>query len=146
MAALEQRIDPSSRESMRQTIQEARGNEVFFLAKLDEKRMAGEIIPLARGHDSAVPALMQVAGQGDAVIHNHPSGCLDPSSADLSVASELGNRGVGFYIVNNAVDDVYVVVEAFKKQQNQLLNTREIIGWLAREGMVARNLTGFEAR
>ena len=146
MAKVEQLIDASSLETMRETIEEARGNEVFFLARLDDRGMAHEIVPLARGHDSAVPALMQVAAQGDVVIHNHPSGCLDPSSPDIAVASELGNRGVGCYIVNNAVDDVYVVVEAFKKQQNQLLNTREIIGWLAREGMVARNLTGFEAR
>ena len=45
------------------------------------------------------------------MIHNHPSGSLQPSDADLSVASALGNNGVGAYIVNNPVTDIYVVVE-----------------------------------
>ncbi|OQY38360.1 MAG: hypothetical protein B6229_05985 [Spirochaetaceae bacterium 4572_7] len=49
--------------------------------------------------------------KGDVIIHNHPSGGLKPSSADLNVASLLGNDGIGFYIINNSATKVYAVVE-----------------------------------
>jgi proteasome lid subunit RPN8/RPN11 len=110
-------VSASAAQLLRNTIREARGNEVFFLAKPDEHGVVIEVTPLARGNDSAVPALLQVTSPGDVVIHNHPSGYLTPSSADVSLASEYGNQGVGFYIINNEADDLYVVVEAFKRQQ-----------------------------
>jgi 4-amino-4-deoxy-L-arabinose transferase-like glycosyltransferase len=54
--------------------------------------------------------MLQVPRPGEVVIHNHPSGVLSPSDADLQVASALGNNGVGVCIVNNAVSAIYVVV------------------------------------
>src|SRR5258706_12903000 len=115
-------VSASAAEVLRDTIRQAQGNEVFFLAKPDEQGVVAEVTPLARGNDSAVPALLQVTGPGDVVIHNHPSGYLTPSAADVSLASEYGNQGVGFYIINNEVDDIYVVVAAFKRQQRQPLD------------------------
>ena len=66
----------------------------------------------ARGTDEAVPVLSPHLAEGDAVIHNHPSGgtCIPPN-ADLGVASRLGNQGIGFYIVDNDVEEIYVVAE-----------------------------------
>jgi len=131
---------------LRDTIREARGNEVFFLAKPDEHGVVIEVTPLARGNDSAVPALLQVTSPGDVVIHNHPSGYLTPSSADVSLASEYGNQGVGFYIINNEADDLYVVVEAFKRQQRQPLDLNQLAAQVSAGGKVAQRLTGFESR
>ena len=71
----------SALEVLRATIQDAKGNEVFFLAYTDEAGMIKEVLPLARGNDSAVPALMQVSKSSDVILHNHPSGLLTPSSA-----------------------------------------------------------------
>jgi ATP-dependent DNA helicase DinG len=131
---------------LRRTIEEVRGNEVFFLAKPNAEGVVVEVTPLARGNDSAVPALLQVTTHGDIVIHNHPSGHLVPSSADVSLASEYGNQGVGFYIVNNQVDDVYVVVEAFKPQRRHGVDVNQLISQIAPEGLVARQLRDFESR
>lgn len=146
MSTIAKLIAPAARELLRRTIEDARGNEVFFLAKPDEHGVVSEVIPLARGNDSAVPALMQVTAQGDVIIHNHPSGHLIPSSADISLASEYGNQGVGFYIINNAANNVYVVVGAFKKQQCQRLNVAELISHISAAGSIARKLKGFEPR
>ena len=44
---------------------------------------------VARGHGTAVLAAVRDAGPGDLVIHNHPSGDLTPSEADLRVAAEI---------------------------------------------------------
>jgi len=131
---------------LRNTIREARGNEVFFLAKPDESGVVVEVTPLARGNDLAVPALLQVTSPGDVVIHNHPSGHLTPSAADVSLASEYGNQGVGFYIINNAADDIYVVVQAFKRQQRQPLDLNQLAAHISAKGKVAQQLKGFESR
>ncbi len=146
MSLTQKLIAPAARDLLRRTIEDARGNEVFFLAKLDEKGVVVEVIPLARGNDSAVPALMQVTTQGDVIIHNHPSGHLVPSSADVSLASEYGNQGVGFYIINNGADSIYVVVEAFKKQRRQKLDIRQLVSEVSSSGTIAKKLNGFESR
>jgi ATP-dependent DNA helicase DinG len=146
MSLIEKLIAPAARDLLRSTIEDARGNEVFFLAKPDEKGAVVEVIPLARGNDSTVPALLQVTTHGDVIIHNHPSGRLVPSSADVSLASEYGNQGVGFYIINNGADSIYVVVEAFKRQLRQTLDIRQLVSEVSSSGTIAKKLKGFESR
>src|SRR5439155_1346402 len=70
-----------------------------------------EARPVARGTVDAVLALPGIAERGELLLHNHPSGVLEPSGADLTVAARLHDGGVGFAIVDNAVTDCYVVVE-----------------------------------
>jgi len=146
MSNLQKLIAQPAANGLRQTIEEARGNEVFFLAKPNEEGVVVEVTPLARGNDSAVPALLQVAIQGDVVIHNHPSGYLIPSAADVGLAAEFGNQGVGFYIINNAVDDIYVVVEVFKRTHVRNLDIRQLATLISTDGPVARQLGSFESR
>ena len=131
---------------LRSTIQEAQGNEVFFLGTTEDNGLLREVDPLARGNDSAVPALLQVASQGDVILHNHPSGRLTPSEADLKAASHYGNLGVGFYIVNNSVDQVYVVVKAFKKAVSLPLEMPEILQLFAPGGALAKKFTDYQPR
>ncbi len=131
---------------LRSTIQEAQGNEVFFLGTTEDNGLLREVDPLARGNDSAVPALLQVASQGDVILHNHPSGRLTPSEADLKAASHYGNLGVGFYIVNNSVDQVYVVVEAFKKAVSLPLEMPEILQIFAPDGPLSKKFTDYQPR
>lgn len=131
---------------LRLTIEEAQGNEVFFLGTTGENGVLQEVDPLARGNDTAVPALLRVASPGDVILHNHPSGRLVPSEADLELASHYGNQGVGFYIVNNAVDQVYVVVEAFKKPASPTLDLREILRIFAPGGALARRFSDYQSR
>ncbi|MCI0419971.1 MAG: DEAD/DEAH box helicase, partial [Acidobacteria bacterium] len=143
---LQRLVSSPAAELLRRTIDEARGNEVFFLAKPNEHGVVVEVTPLARGNDAAVPALLQVTTPGDVVIHNHPSGYLTPSSADVGLASEYGNQGVGFYIINNTVDDIYVVVEAFKRPQRHALDISQLLAQISAKGKVAQRLKGFESR
>ena len=86
---------------LREEIADAGGNEVFFLGHTDEAKIVIDVEPLARGNRDAVAAIMITASYGDVVIHNHPSGALTPSEADIGVSSLFGNRGVGFYVIDN---------------------------------------------
>ncbi len=70
-------------DQLRYVIDEAGGNEVFVLAQTDAERRVVQIEVLARGSESAVPAIMQTCGYGDIVIHNHPSGDLRPSAPQI---------------------------------------------------------------
>jgi ATP-dependent DNA helicase DinG len=137
---------PAAIVNMRTAIAEAAGNEVFFLGRTDGECRVIEVEVLARGTAEAVPAILQLCRYGDVVIHNHPSGHLPPSGADLEIASRLGSLGVGFHIVDNTVEKVYRVVEAFAPRTETRVAVEAIAALLGPEGAVARSLPGYEDR
>ena len=112
--------------SIRINVQEATGNEVFFVGSFNGGAVIDEVMVVARGNSYAVPAVIDAVRPGDVVIHNHPSGDLTPSAEDLQIASVLGNEGVGFYIVNNSVSEVYVVVEPFSAKEIEPLDIENV--------------------
>jgi len=139
-------LTDKAREEVRHLIAEAGGNEVFLVGKLNADRIVVRVQIFARGNDCSAPALLQVAQPGDVVIHNHPSGTLVPSSADMNVASILGNDGIGFYIVDNPVADIYAAVEPFEEKQVVPVNPEALIEILDENGPVARKLENYEFR
>ena len=133
-------------EKIRAEIAACSGNEVFFLGKTDASRQVIAVEPLARGNRDAVAAIMVTASFGDIVIHNHPSGELTPSQADLEIAATLGNQGVGFYIIDNAATVCYQAVTAFSHKKLEYLSLPEIDGFFAPGGVIASKLPGYEHR
>lgn len=133
-------------DQLRYVIGEAGGNEVFVLAQTDAERRVVQIEVLARGSETAVPAILQTCGYGDVVIHNHPSGNLNPSAADIEIASKFGSLGVGFYIVDNAVDNLYRVVEAFADKDEETIAPEQVAELLGSDGRIAENLPDYEER
>ena len=57
-----------------QDIEDAGGNEVLFVGHLNRVRQVTSVEVFCRGNEFEVPALLQVARQGNVVIHNHPRG------------------------------------------------------------------------
>ena len=98
-------------------IEEAEGNEVFFVGTFNEEGQLASLEAVARGDELSVPALEPFVEAGDVLIHNHPSGHLKPSGPDLQIASALGNRGIGFYIIDNRAERVYCVAEPARKRR-----------------------------
>jgi len=136
----------SARLLMARAIAEAGGNEVFFLGHPDADQRVVEVEVLARGNAGAVPAILQHCRFGDVVIHNHPSGDLTPSGADIEIASRLGAMGVGFHIIDNAAERLYKVVECFRPRQQSRLDPEAIAALLGAGGTVAQNLPDYEER
>ena len=139
-------LSTSVQEQLRQEIEDAGGNEIFGLGRTDSAQVVVDVEVLARGNQSAVPAILQNCGPGDIVIHNHPSGTLTPSQADLAIAGHLGSLGVGFYIIDNRVEDIYRVVEAFKPDETAILEHSHVAQLLGGEGHISRSLKGYENR
>ena len=145
MGGVDDRFTSSALHALRDAILDAGGNEVFLLGTLIDGRVGGVRV-LARGNRHSAPAILQVPRPGEVVIHNHPSGQLIPSDADIEVSSALGNNGVGSYIVDNAVHAIYVIVEPSLDRKEQLLDAAEAAKLLSREGPVETKLPGYEYR
>lgn len=107
-------LTPRARHDLAEAIEEAEGNEVFFVGRPAGCDRIDEVEVYCRGHKSAVPALRQVGRPGEVVIHNHPSGQLTPSDPDVALASHYGQEGVGFLIIDNKAESLYVVVEPMR--------------------------------
>ena len=123
----------------------AGGREVSFLADVTRDRVIVNARAVARGNRAAVLAVARDAPEGGVMIHNHPSGLLEPSDADLAVAGRLYREGIGSAIVTNAADGMYVVVEPPEPREIEPLEVGELSGLLAPGGPLAR-LPGYEDR
>jgi len=134
-------------EYMRREIRSSKDREVFFVCNTDLNGMVQSANVEARGNAHAVPAIVDRCLPHDVVVHNHPGGNLSPSDADLSVASHLGNSSVGFYIINNEVDDLYVVVEPFPRSKASPRRIGdEMLGVFEVGGALPTLLPGFQSR
>jgi len=141
-----ERLAPAVRELLRAEIAAAHGREVSFVARPDPNGLIVEARVVARGTVDAVLALPGVAVRGELLLHNHPSGVLEPSGADLTVAARLHDGGVGFGIVDNDVTDCYVVVECVRPRATTRIDPIDVAALLAPSGSVARALGSFEDR
>src|SRR4029078_7995063 len=106
-----ERIAPGVRAYLATEIDAAGGREVSFVAQVDRDGVVTSARAAARGSVEMVLALPGVAKRGEMLLHNHPSGRLDPSMPDLDVAARLHDGGVGVGIINNSATELYVVVE-----------------------------------
>ena len=139
------RLAPEAARTIRDEVARAGGREVSFLAQVTRERVIANPRAVARGNRSAVLAVARDAPEGGVMIHNHPSGELDPSDADLAVAARIHERGLGTAIVNNAANRIYVVVEPPAPRKVEPLAVDELSGLLAPDGPLA-SLPGYEDR
>ncbi len=133
-------VSEKAREEIDEIIRGSSGSEVFFVGSLDENGIVDSVRIVARGNDYSVPAIVESAKSGEVVIHNHPSGNLNPSDEDIHMASIFGNRGVGFYIIKNDASKAYVVVEPFVGEEQKKLDIEELKRLLIPNGEVAKTM------
>ncbi|HAX36427.1 MAG: hypothetical protein A2Y37_09750 [Spirochaetes bacterium GWB1_60_80] len=131
---------------LRHAIEDAKGNEVFAAGKLDGQGLLIDLAIVARGSKTKVNALTAFLEEYDVLVHNHPSGTLIPSEADMAIAAKAGETGTGSYIVDNMVDEVYVVAEPVRRRPLVAINPEELAGVLRKDGKLARLLTDYEPR
>ncbi|HEX2611943.1 MAG TPA: JAB domain-containing protein, partial [Gemmatimonadales bacterium] len=108
---MSERLAPGVRAYLAAEISAAGGREVSFFGDIDRDGVVTGARVAARGTVEMVLALPGGARRGQMLLHNHPSGVLEPSVADLNVAAQLHDAGVGFGILNNSATELYVVVE-----------------------------------
>ncbi len=128
-------------------IEENDGNEIVALGKTDQNGIILSVELVAMGNENTVPAVLKRAKPGEILIHNHPSGAIKPSLADLEVAAQGAEKGVASYIVNNLVTQVFPVVQWIPPQkETEPLNPEEVIEILKKEGKLKEAFSNFEYR
>jgi ATP-dependent DNA helicase DinG len=141
-----EKLSPEVIIKMRAAINDAEGQEILFTGQIPDNGLIESVVIAARGNDTAAPALYPFMLESDVVLHNHPSGLLKPSIADLKIASSLGNQGIGFYIVNNAVTKIYCVSEAVEGHRNKKLDMEDCCSFLLPGGELSRAIEHYETR
>mgnify|MGYP000856881325 FL=1 len=139
-------IAAEDRQMLVDAISEAHGAEVLSAATCRADKSWDNIRILARGNEDSAPAIVRSLRPGDVMLHNHPSGELMPSDADLSVAALCGKSGIGFAIHNNECTEFYVVVEPFIEKETQKLDAAEMTAFISKGGAIAKKLDNFEER
>ncbi|HET6487974.1 MAG TPA: helicase c2, partial [Spirochaetia bacterium] len=142
----DRRLTPEAIDQIRAAVEEAGGNEVFLVGTVGDDGRVASVRVGARGNEEAVPVLSPHLEDGGCVIHNHPSGGTRPSNADLSIASRLGNQGIGFYIVDNTVEEVYVVAEPVAAREIVLLDAGQLADAISPGGALSRLYPLYENR
>ena len=124
----------------------AGGREVSFAATVDRDGVVTAARVVARGTVDAVLALSGMTQRGEMLLHNHPSGVLEPSGADLHVASRLHDEGIGLGIISNGASELYVVVEVPRELERVRVDPFEVLATLGEGGAIARSLGAWEDR
>src|SRR6185437_9549456 len=94
----------------------------------------------------SVLALPGFGAKGEMLVHNHPSGNLDPSPQDLEIAARLHDDGIGFGIVKNTATELHVVVEVPARPAFVPLEFDRIDADLGPDGGVAAQHARYEDR
>ncbi|MGL4560682.1 MAG: helicase C-terminal domain-containing protein [Brevinema sp.] len=129
--------------SMSQIISDHHHAEIFFIGWVDRSGMVSEFETIAFGNDESVPAPLADGLKGDLVIHNHPSGDLRASNADINVASLLATKKLGFYIINNNCSEVNVV---YKPKVRIFLDEAQILSIFQKNGHLQELIGSYEER
>lgn len=128
---------------LKKEIISSNGNEVFFRGVLDDTGKIFKVEALARGNKHSAPAIVKRMGREEVIIHNHPSGYLYPSDADIEVASYYANNfNGGFYIIDNDVSDIYCVVEVHREERIPV----DIVPYFEKNGIISNFFPEFEYR
>ena len=143
---MSERLAPGVRAHLAREIAAAEGREVSFFAEVDRDGIITGARVAARGTVEMVLALPGGAARGEMLLHNHPSGVLEPSAADLNVAARLHDAGVGFGILNNEATELYIVVEVPRDRPVVSIDPFGIIATLSEAGAVANQLARYEDR
>ena len=143
---MSERIAPGVRAYLAGEIAAAGGREVSFVAEVDRDGVVTGARVVARGTVDMVLALPGTASRGEMLLHNHPSGHLSPSPADLNVAARLHDGGVGFGIIDNGVSELYVVVEVPREREIARIDPFDVIDTLGEHGPIAAHLGQYEDR
>ena len=140
------RIPDDVRRTLAREIAQAGGREVSFVATVDADGILTAARAVARGTVDRVLALPGACGKGEMLLHNHPSGVLEPSIPDLNVAARLHDGGTGFGIINNDATQLYVVVEVPRGDSAGQIDPFDVVDQLGEHGPIATILGAYEDR
>lgn len=124
------------------------GNEIVMVGKVDSDGKVCDLRRAAMGDAGSVPAVIATAAPGEILIHNHPSGNVNPSGADIEVAARAAEKSVGSYIVDNDVINIFPVVERIQPENAEIepVDLEDVASIFSKNGRLAESDSAFEFR
>ncbi|MBP5590287.1 DEAD/DEAH box helicase [bacterium] len=124
------------------------GNEIVMVGRAGSDGKVCDLRRAAMGDAGSVPAVIATAQPGEILIHNHPSGNVNPSAADIEVAAHAAEKSIGSYIVDNDVINIFPVVERIEPENTETepVDLDEVAEIFSRNGRLAQSDTSFEFR
>jgi ATP-dependent DNA helicase DinG len=144
--AVSNRLAKPAAAAMRAAVSLAGGREVCFVCTLNDEGVVQTARVVARGDVGSVLALPGFARRGEMLLHNHPSGVLEPSGADYDVAARMHDDGIGFGIIDNEATALYVVVEVPTADAKVRLDPVSVAHDLGPDGLIAAQHARYEDR
>ena len=139
-------LSDAVRKEIKAAIKDASGNEVFFTGDVTPNGLVESVKIGSRGNAHTVPVNFSDLRNASVLIHNHPGGNLLPSEADLNVAQNASENGCGFYIINNSVTEIYVVVEPVLPKTVKKIDTENAGSYISAGGQLSKITEAFEER
>ena len=147
VGAIANYFSPEAADVLRREIEQIDGAEVFAVGRCDPNYVVCDLSVLARGNKGAAPVVGPTLIRGQVVIHNHPSGDLTPSDADVSAAASLAARGIGFWIVDNSVSRIRSVTDPLVSETGSIIiDPADIRHLFSPSGPFAARFPGYETR
>ena len=147
VGAIANYISPEAADVLRREIEQIDGAEVFAVGRCDSNYVVCDLSVLARGNRGAAPVVDPTLIRGQVVIHNHPSGDLTPSDADVTAAAGLAARGIGFWIVDNSVLRIRSVTDPLVSAMGSIIiDPADIRHLFSAAGPFAARFPGYERR
>lgn len=128
------------------TIADNDSGEVFFGCLIDEENIIYEAEAFCYGNEESVIAPSEIADRYDAVLHNHPSGILQPSNQDMNYALHLEKQGIGSFITDNDASKITVVVPPILIKKSKALDKNEVIKFFEKDGILSKSKNDYEFR
>ena len=147
VGAIANYISAEAAEVLRREIEQIDGAEVFAVGRCDPNCVVCDLSVLARGNRGAAPVVDTTLIRGQVVIHNHPSGDLTPSDADVTAAATLAARGIAFWIVDNSVMRIRSVTDPLTNEMGSIIiDPADIRHLFSPAGPFAAGFPGYETR
>lgn len=112
---------------IKDSLEKSLGYEIFWGCYIDNSlNLIDKIETIFYGNTNSVIFDKKIAIKYDLVLHNHPSGFIEPSDEDQKIAYQCMKLGVGFAIIDNDISECYIVVPPKSVTKRKKVDTANV--------------------
>ncbi|MFN3411037.1 MAG: helicase C-terminal domain-containing protein [Exilispira sp.] len=112
---------------LKESLIKSGGNELFWGCNLDKKgNLIDKVEPIFYGSEESVLFDINISTKYDLVLHNHPSGILEPSENDQKIAYQCMRLAIGFAIIDNFLLQCYFIIPPRSIKKREKINEENI--------------------
>jgi ATP-dependent DNA helicase DinG len=131
---------------LRAAIYKAKGAGLYHLGQRSKDGRIARVKLLCKESSRTPMLLFSVPQMGDIIIHNHEDPMLLPKTTDEEYAKRSDEKGIGYLLIDNRVEQAHLIVEGAGGDAPQMLDEEEVLAALRQGGALAKQLERYEER